>query len=810
MKFFRLIIFVILPVFTLNAYIFAQEKKSVASRCSHSPKIDGNEEDIWQNAVPFSDFVQFDPWLGAEPSQKTEIKILYDDKALYVFARMFDTSPDSILMQLGNRDESPNADRITIKFDTYNNQQDGYIFTVFASGVQADSRYNDYSYNAVWDSKTKKDESGWTAEMRIPYSALRFPKKDVQEWRMQVERNIRRKREEVIWSPEVKEADNRLIYWGYLNGLEKIEPSLRLSFTPYLSAGVEHYPFNQPEMNNYSKFFGGGLDLKYGINESFTLDMTLLPDFSQVQSDDKVKNLSAFETVYYEQRPFFKEAVDLFSKGNLFYSRRIGRTPRNFYNAEALIDSGETLIHNPNSSSLINAFKISGRAKNGLAIGLFNAFTADTWATVERNDGTKRRLLTEPAADYSIIVVDQALKNNSSVYYTNSSFIRNSPNYSSNVSAAGTNLIDKSNTYRFSASGGYSAFYFNKSNNENTAPESNGYKTSLSLSKVNGMIQYGLSQSMLDDKFNANDLGLTLYNNYMSHAAWISYVQNKPKGYFKNYKLSLVYYNNCNYKPFDVTSNSLSINGFTTLMNYFWIWGGISIPLGYEKDYYEPRLPGRFFIKSPEYGADFSFSSDYRKPLALDGNIVEMISEDGKHYSEYMLQPIVRVSNHFLFSYSINAENVKNDIGFASIDSTGDIIFGRRDIETWSQTLSGTYVFVNDLSLGFRARHYWANGIYSAYQTLLQSGNLAGDSNYGINSDFNYTSFNIDMVFSWQFSPGSIFNIVWKYEVLHEGDAFNDSYFVHMGETFEPPARNVISFKLLYYLDYLMLRKDKH
>jgi hypothetical protein len=808
---FRFRLYLIFTICTgIACTLHGQEKKCIAVFTEQNPKIDGLQEDLWLNAVPVGDFVQHDPWQGASPSQKTEVRIMYDHKAIYIFARMYDTAPDSILLQLGNRDESPNADWVTFKFDTYNNQLDGYVFAVYASGVQSDSRYNDYSYNAVWESKTHLDESGWTAEIRIPYSALRFPPKEEQDWRMQIKRNLRRKREDIIWSPEVKEAENELVYWGRLTGLKNIEPPLRLSFTPYLSAGIDHYPYDEAGIKDFSGFYGGGMDLKYGINESYTLDMTLLPDFSQVQSDDKVKNLSAFETVYSEQRPFFREAVDLFGKGGLFYSRRIGRTPRGFYRVGSAADSAETVIQNPGSASLVNAFKVSGRGKNGLAVGLFNAFTADTWATLRGPDGARRRVLTEPAADYTILVFDQALKNNSSVYYTNSSFLRSFPNYSSSVSAAGVTLADKSNTWRMRASGGFSSFYFSKNNKDTVSPYENGFKSSLELSRINGRIQYGVSQSFFDNHFNANDVGLTLYNNYLSHYAWLAIIRNTPGKKMKNYRITFSYSNNYNYRPFDMTSNSLNINGYTTLMNYLSFWTGLAVPLSRSKDYYEPRVPGRYFLDDPYYGFYLGFSSDYRKPFALDGNISQYLAAHNRYSHSYSLSPIARISRHFMLNYSIDADFNQNNVGFAAFSPAGDVVFGVRDIETWSQTFSGTYVFVNDLSLSLRARHYWSNGRYSDYPVLHDDGTLS----YLVtevyqNYDFNYTSFNIDLVFSWQFSPGSIFNLVWKYELLHEGDAHPGVYFNYMDEAFSPPARNLLSVKFLYYIDYLMLRKEK-
>jgi hypothetical protein len=247
------------------------------------------------------------------------------------------------------------------------------------------------------------------------------------------------------------ETKNDLPYWGSLKGISDIKPPVRLSATPYILLQAEHFP-NPSTEKDISTSIGGGMDLKLGMNESYTLDMSLLPDFSQVQSDNKVKNLTAFETVYEEQRPFFKEAVDLFMKGDIFYSRRIGKTPALFYDAENELNEGEYLYKNPVQQKLINTTKISGRNKNGLAIGILNAITANTYAIAKNADGDERRILTDPLTNYNQIVVDQALKNNSDFYITNTNVLRDGHFRDANVTATGLTLNDKSNSYRIALS----------------------------------------------------------------------------------------------------------------------------------------------------------------------------------------------------------------------------------------------------------------------------------------------------------------------------------------------------------------------
>lgn len=314
--------------------------------------IDGEgSEKSWQNAQIATDFLELNPTEGEAPVFKTKVKVLYDDDKLYFLAHCYDDSPDSILTQLGERDDRLNADLFTVSFDTYNKKLDAFTFSVSASGVQSDRRISDGQFNAVWESAVQIVEDGWVVEMEVPYYAIRFPKGEEQLWKINFLREIRRIRTEVQWSLVPKEVETPINYWGNLTGLKNIEDPARISLSPYVSSFAEF------ENGESSLGYGAGADLKVGLNESFTLDMTLLPDFSQVRSDNIVKNLGAFEVVFEEQRPFFQEGIELFNKADLFYSRRIGGVPMGFRGASNNIDSNETLIDNPNASRLINVAK---------------------------------------------------------------------------------------------------------------------------------------------------------------------------------------------------------------------------------------------------------------------------------------------------------------------------------------------------------------------------------------------------------------------------------------------------------------------
>jgi len=587
-----------------------------------------------------------------------------------------------------------------------------------------------------------------------------------------------------------------------------VVPPVRLSATPYLVMQAEHFPSSTPG-NDISTSFGGGLDLKYGINESFTLDMSLLPDFSQVQSDNKVKNLTAFETVYAEQRPFFKEAVDLFMKGNIFYSRRIGKTPALFYSVEDSLDEGEHIDKNPVQQRLVNATKVSGRNKKGLAIGLLNAVTVNTYATIEDEQGNKQKILTDPMTNYNLLVFDQALKHNSNFYITNTNVFRDNTYRDANVTATGLTLNDKSNTYRIALSGGISQVFVPEPDGENKPVNNKGFKYGVSMSKTNGNFQWSLNRSSMDRKFDANDMGLTIYNNYNNNSARVSYNIYKPFWVLRDMGNSIQITNQNNFTTHKPETLKLSYNTFITTLKYFSIWGDVGHFLTETYDYYEPRTEGLYYMKPKAVWADLGFSSDYRKQFALDGNFSTYYSSrDNSKGASTRLSPILRLNNHFTFSLSARYEKNINDYGFASKQDE-NVIFGNRDINIFENAASGKYLFKNNVSLSLMARHYYAQGKYNSYYTLMGNGYLLANSTYNENHDFIFNTFNVDMVFSWIFAPGSSLNVVWKNEITGEKAYATGNYFNNFDATFHEPQLNNISFKVLYYIDYQRLKNNE-
>lgn len=807
---FFLTIFTCLTLLLANSNAQPAVKVANAVRVDAPPRIDGSLDDFcWSQASAVNGFVQYEPNHGKAESQTTMIYFVYDDEAIYVGAFLFDNYPDSILTQIGIRDDnSLNADWLAVHFDTYHNRLDATTFKVTASGVQSDYMRSDWTYDAVWQSAVNISAVGWVVEMKIPYSALRFPKQEEQVWGLQVQRYIRRYRELSEWAITPKGVPNQQLTWGSLYGLTNIQPPLRLALKPYLSTTMQHDQAVSDPKARLSYSYGGGADIKYGINQSYTLDMMLWPDFSQVKSDDKVKNLSAFETVYAEQRPFFLESVDLFKKGGLFYSRRIGGQPAEFNNVGSSLDSTEMLTDNPVQAKMLNAVKISGRNKKGLAVGFLNAITGNTYATIEDNEGGTRRVLTDPLSNFNIMVLDQVLRNNSTVYLINTNVFRNQNYGNANVTGAGVNLLNKKNTYRVNASGALSQLF---DYDELPAGYSNtqGYKYSVSAGKVSGKFQFNLFRNAMNDHYDDNDLGITHRNNYVQNGAQFNYYVFEPIGKIR----SLRSYVNVSRETSFTTGknvNSTMQTGYNlTSLGYFNNWFNFSLSPFERYDYYDPREQGRYFIRPKYANASWGFSTDYRKPVALDGNVWFGLDWENYKGASFWVQPSFRLNDRLNFNYSIASGITQSSLGWVEKDNAGTIIYGNRDLKSLENIISGRYMFRNNLSLSLRLRHYWYIGEYNSYYSLMENGSLTPITTYDKNNDFNFNAFNVDLLLNWNFVPGSQLSLVWKNSIQNEDNLITYDYLDNLSQTLQADQLNQVSLKLLYYLDYRTLVKRK-
>ncbi len=397
------------------------QKVVQALRADEQIKIDGIlDEQVWQG-TGYSEFVQSDPIDGAQPTEKTTVWVAYDNRSLYVAARLYDSQPESIVSRLGRRDDRVDSDWFEFAVDPYYDRLTGFRFWVNpAASIIDETLYNDSwsdsTWDGVWDWAARVDEQGWAVELRIPYNQLRFPKKEEYIWGVNFRRTIKRKNEKdgFIWIP--KEDRGYVSHFARLEGIKGINPGRHIELLPYAVAQAEYTPAEpgNPYATGKNYFGNTGLDLKVGLRSNLTMDAAINPDFGQVEVDPAVINLTAYETFYEEKRPFFIEGSSIFRFGrggatsysaiswwepNFFYSRRIGRTPQGYVSRDGYVNF-------PDRSTILAAAKISGKILNGWNIGFINALTSREYAEID-SESERFREEVEPFSYYGVLRVQK-------------------------------------------------------------------------------------------------------------------------------------------------------------------------------------------------------------------------------------------------------------------------------------------------------------------------------------------------------------------------------------------------------------------
>jgi len=804
-------IFLLLISNTLFSQII--HKKIEAQRTEITPTIDGIlEPELWSKIPKAIDFSQMEPRNGEteRSHQKSEVQFIYNDKALYVGVMFYDNAPDSILTEFSLRDQwNKNCDWFGVWISPYNDSQNDFMFALTAAGVQLDSRSSlenfDMNWDAVWKSAVQIHDKGWSAEIEIPYSAIRIPNTDIQEWGINIGRTIRRTRENYAWNPIDISNSNYTAQSGILTGINNIKPPLRLSFMPYLSSYLDFY-----ESENTSNI-NGGLDLKYGINESFTLDMTLVPDFGQTVFDDQILNVSPFEVRFNENRSFFTEGTELFNKSRLFYSRRIGEAP------SASLEEGEFVTESPTSVQLLNASKISGRTTNGLGIGFFNAITEKTFASIEDSLGKTRTELIEPLSNYNVLVLDQVLKNNSFITFTNTNVRRQGVARDANVEKLQVQIGTKDNSYTFYGDLSFSHVIEDKS-------KKNGFASFLIFEKSSGNFRFKAAQNIESDTYDINDLGFLYNNNEIKHHGELAYYTFKPKGVIRKADFELGLSREMLYSQNLYNSTNLSADVRLHFTNFFSSGISINQDLGKSYNYFEARTGDleNVFITNPFTGVFWWNSTDYRKRLAGDlGFGYDALPEFGSETFHIRWSPRFRVNDHVFMTYVISHKTEKNNMGRA-FDSTysnledeeGNILFSKRDRKTITNVYKLSYVMNTKLSFNLKLRHYWSTLQHTTFYGL-ENGELT-DNDFSLRGEnnqplynINYNSWNIDLNCIWRFAPGSELNFQWKNSI---SNLINDTSLdtrQNLNRLFEESQGNSLSLKLVYYLDYLNLKRKE-
>ncbi|TDE01881.1 DUF5916 domain-containing protein [Flavobacterium sandaracinum] len=790
--------------FLLLSFVgFSQKKVLQTKFISEKIEIDGKlEEPIWQSAAVASDFIMFEPDNGKPipENKKTEIRVLYDNDAIYIGAILYDESPEKILKEITQRDNFGTSDLFGVFINGFNDGQQDFQFFVNAADGQADcittdTNGEDYSWDAVWNSKAVITDKGWVVEMRIPYAALRFSAENKQTWGLNFFREIRRDRFKYTWNFIDSKLGTFTQQTGVLEGIENIKPPTRLFLLPYSSFYVN--------ANAAQKTYGtlkGGLDLKYGINDAFTLDMILIPDFGQTKYDDQILNLGPFEQQFNENRPFFTEGTDLFSKGNLVYSRRIGGNPINYPSPQA----NEEIIDNPASVNLINALKVSGRTKNGLGVGILNAVTEKTFATIFDN-GTQqtRKEVVEPLANYNVLVLDQRFRKNSSIAFVNTNVTRNGSFRDGNVSALVWDLNTKKNTYNLAGDFKYSYV--------NSIEAKKGINSQLNFSETSGKFRYGVGADITTKDYDNNDLGINFETNYYSIYGNTSYRILNPTKYFNSFNARINTYSQFQKETGKIQSNNINIQiNSNDKKNHYFGLGMDANPIE-TYDYYEPRATNRFVIRPTKIGGFIYISTNYNNPFAIDFNpSYAVFDEVGRNSYGFSIGPRYRFTDKLSLNYNFNFFRQNNNKGY--IDSINDdmnaatpntIVFANRNVITYSNTLSGKYALNSQMTFNIALRHYWSYAENKNALSLEQNGRLTDFSGYTTNKNSSFYSWNADLSYTWWFAPGSQVSVLYRNNAGAFERNINKEFTSNVANLLTNDAlSHIFSISVRYFIDY--------
>lgn len=789
-----------LPLFFLFIFNFnanSQKKSLTAKSTTENIAIDGKfNENAWTtNTEVATDFVMFEPDNGKQISldKKTDVKVLYDNEALYILAIMHDNEPGKIQKEVTKRDVFGVSDHFSVSINGFNDGQQDFRFYVSAAGVQMDclatEDSEDFSWDGIWESKVALTDFGWVVEMKIPYAALRFSNAKKQTWGLNFMREIKRDVQKYTWNRVDTKIGAVIPQEGTLVGIENIKPPIRLFFIPYTSA------YYQADDFTADKTVKAGLDIKYGINESFTLDAILVPDFGQTKFDNAILNLEPFEQKLAENRPFFTEGTNLFNIGNIFYSRRIGGSPT----TEPVTAANEEITKYPSSVDLINAVKVSGRTEKGLGIGFLNAITEKTYATIVNNDTKEtRKEVIEPLTNYNVLVFDQRFRQNSSVSFVNTNTTRNGSFRDANVSALLFDLSTKANSYNLYGDFKYSAV--------NDVENYDGFKSSINFAKTSGKYRYAFSGRYTSKEYDNNDLGINFYTNYYNLYTNLSYRILNPTKIFNTFKFfnefSALYDNTTGklqegyYKPtFKATTKrnhyyelSFSINPFDSF------------------DFYEPRTNGRYLQVPKSIGGYLGVEFNRNNPFTFDFTpSFTKYDQSGRMNYGLAIGPKYRVNDKFSILLVIDYLHKKNDIGWVGFENS-DIILGERNREILQNDLTGKYAINNKMTLNLTARYYWSYSDNNAFYTLQNNGSLAQNSTYTLNRNRNFNSWNFDLSYSWWFAPGSELSVLYRNYAQESSRNVEKRLNTNLKNVFDGNMTNILSVSVRYFIDYNVIK----
>jgi hypothetical protein len=735
---------------------------------SESPKIDGElNDDTWRTgsfeyAVGFR---QLTPREGEQATESTVVAIAYDDHAAYFAFWCYDSEPQKIIKELVRRDRGTEADQVSVRIDPSHDNQTGCRFGLNAAGVKRDERlFNDVeadgSWDAVWEGETRMQPWGWSAEYRIPYSILRFPEREEYVWGLSVTRYISRKQESVWWAFSPSTEGGMVSTFGHLTGMSGIRPDTRIEILPYSVAKLESEPKRPGNLDGRDILGNTGVDLKYVVSGDIALDATFNPDFGQVELDEPVLNLSAFETFYDEKRPFFLEGANLFdTEYSLFYSRRIGRAPRGW------APDAHHYISRPSVTTILGASKITGKVSERTSIAGLWALTQEEKAKYVDTLGFEKTAVIEPFASYSVLRFKRDFFRTSYVGAMTTS-VGQKDRYPSHAGGIDWRLFTDNGVWGTSGQTLLSR----------TAGGEVGYATTMIASKEAGKHTRGaVGLETADKKVNLNALGYIQHNDFREIWGWFQYRFTKPfwilNSIHNNFNGWLVW-------NFDDLPTGQGWNyNFNVEFKNGWYLGG-----GFEQnaevwDIFETRGNGAWNEPSQwSWWSDLTTNSS--KVIWFETNPGSGEGAYGAWWANYVgigLRPKSNIQITLGSNYE-RTFGVRRWVGNFTDEHTGKrvSVFALRDQDEITPRMSFSMNVTRDLSIQFSGQMLISALDHSEYRRYLGNesyaplGDLATVESLESANDYNYRAFNSTLVFRWEYRPGSTIYLVWTQ--AREGD----------------------------------------
>ena len=805
-------------------------------------EIDGQLNDKAWNGVEWSgDFIEWVPDENTQPEQQTQFKVVYDEKFLYLAYKCFDSEPDKIESRLSRRDAFA-GDRITVIIDSYHDKRTAFAFTVTAAGVKGDEFVTqngnnwDESWNPIWYTAAQIDSEGWTAEVKIPFSQLKFGKSEEQIWGFQVSRMNFREDERSVWQRIPQDAPGVISEFGELHGLLNIVPQKQLEIQPFVVNQLDTYPKvdGNPFRDGSDYILNGGLDAKIGITNDLTLDLTVNPDFGQVEADPGAIALDGFQIFFREQRPFFVENKNIFDyqfadrNDNVFYSRRIGRSPQGSVSSDNVAFSDA-----PNNSTILGAAKFSGKTKNGWSLGLLESVTGKMFAEIEDSDGNRRTELVEPLTNYLVGRVQKDFNERNT--FIGGIFTATNRNLPENLSflhksaySAGIDFKHNWKDRRYYIEGNMVSSHI--SGSEEAVTRTQQSLTHLfqrvdashvdvdvnrtSLTGTGGKLEAGKAGGG-DWRYNGglmwrspelelNDVGFLRQADVIKQYAEVSRLFLKPTNFYRRATINLEQFSTYD---FDGNYNRMQyqMEGFINYKNIWWTEiGGAHKPRIFSNTVL--RGGPRWRWSDENFIYLFSGSDRRKKFNATLGYIYSQAAQNNFSLKRYVVRLNYQPFDAFNLSAEIEYEENPNRTQYVNeIDFNGTprYITANIDQRTFSTSLRFNYSLNPNLSIQFYGQPFISRGIYTDFNfvnnplakdidervTLYNSEqisrinnvgsylideNLDGTTDYEIaDPDFAFVQFRSNLVMRWEYIPGSEIFLVWSKGVNGLGDAMD-------------------------------------